>query len=126
MGLRALGLELVNCGDRLYQLNGYPVVWVLNEQRKPIILRVFNGAKEITSGFDQPPQQVTLKAGERATAVVLWRNLVTDPTVVATDGAYLTVAPAAGQPAQDVDPDGPIDVGNTGRIGVSAWRKATT
>ena len=126
MGLRALGLELVNCGDRNYQLNGYPVVWVLNEQRKPIILRVVNGAKEITSGFDQPPQQITLKAGERATAVLLWRNLVTDPTVVATDGAYLTVAPAAGQPAQEVDPDGPIDVGNTGRIGVSAWKRATT
>jgi hypothetical protein len=45
---------------------------------------------------------------------------------VTTDGAYLTVAPAAGQPAEDVDPHGPIDVGNTGRIGVSAWQKATT
>ncbi|MET8252688.1 DUF4232 domain-containing protein [Micromonospora sp. NPDC005197] len=126
MGLRALGLELVNCGDRPYRLNGYPVLWVLNEQRKPIILRVVNGAKEITSGFDQPPQPVTLRKGERAVATVLWRNLVTDSTVVATAGAYLTVAPAAGQPAEEVDPDGPIDVGNTGRIGVSAWRKATT
>ncbi|MET8363292.1 MULTISPECIES: DUF4232 domain-containing protein [unclassified Micromonospora] len=126
MGLRALGLELVNCGDRPYRLNGYPAVWVLNEQRKPIILRVVNGAKEITSGFDQPPQPVTLRKGERAVATVLWRNLVTDSTVVATAGAYLTVAPAAGQPAEEVDPDGPIDVGNTGRIGVSAWRKATT
>ncbi|MEV4659112.1 DUF4232 domain-containing protein [Micromonospora sp. NPDC049301] len=124
MGLRALGLELVNCGDRPYQLNGYPVLRVLDEQRKPIILRVVNGAKAITSGFDQPPRPVTLEAGERATAVVLWRNLVTDSTVVATNGEYLRVAPAAGQPAEDVDPDGPIDVGNTGRIGVSAWKKA--
>ncbi|MDG4761692.1 DUF4232 domain-containing protein [Micromonospora sp. WMMD710] len=79
-----------------------------------------------SAGFDQPPQPFTLRKGERAVATVLWRNLVTDPTVVATDGAYLTVAPAAGQPAEDVDPDGPLDVGNTGRIGVSAWRKATT
>ncbi|WP_433264751.1 DUF4232 domain-containing protein [Micromonospora vinacea] len=124
MGLRALGLELVNCGERPYQLNGYPVLHVFDEQREPIMLRVVNGAKEITSGFDQPPREVTLATGERATAVVLWRNLVTDSTVVATNGEFLTVAPAAGQPAEEVDPDGPIDLGNTGRIGVSAWKKA--
>ncbi|MEU8182328.1 DUF4232 domain-containing protein [Micromonospora sp. NPDC049047] len=124
MGLRALGLELVNCGDRPYQLNGYPVLHVFDEQHEPVMLRVVNGAKEITSGFDQPPRQVTLAAGERATAVVLWRNLVTDSTVVATNGEFLTVAPAAGQPGEEVDPDGPIDLGNTGRIGVSAWKKA--
>ena len=124
MGLRALGLELVNCGEQPYQLNGYPVLHVFDEAREPIMLRVVNGAKEITSGFDQPPRQVTLAAGERATAVVLWRNLVTDSTVVATNGEFLTVAPAAGQPAEEVDPDGPIDLGNTGRIGVSAWKKA--
>lgn len=126
MGLRALGLELVNCGDRPYRLNGYPTVWVLDEQRKPIILAVQNGAKDITSGYDQPPQPITLQKGERAVATVLWRNLVTDSTVVATDGAYLSVAPAAGQPAEEVDPHGPVDVGNTGRIGVSAWRTPTT
>ncbi|WP_435205298.1 DUF4232 domain-containing protein [Micromonospora sp. bgisy143] len=126
MGLRALGLELVNCGDRPYRLNGYPTVWVLDERRKPIILAVVNGAKGITSGFDQPPQPITLHKGERAVATVLWRNLVTDSTVVATDGAYLSVAPAAGQPAEEVDPHGPVDVGNTGRIGVSAWRIPTT
>jgi len=124
MGLRALGIELVNCGDHPYQLNGYPVLHVFDEEREPIMLRVVNGAKEITSGFDQPPRQVTLSAGERATAVVLWRNLVTDSTVVATNGEFLTVAPAAGQPGEEVDPDGPIDLGNTGRIGVSAWKKA--
>ncbi|SCE90210.1 Protein of unknown function [Micromonospora coriariae] len=124
MGLRALGLELVNCGDRPYRVKGYPAPRVLDEDRKLIILRVLPGAKGITPGFDQPPREVTLQAGERATAVVLWRNLVTDSTVVATNGEYLRVAPAAGQPAEDVDPDGPIDVGNTGRIGVSAWKKA--
>ncbi|MBQ0981209.1 DUF4232 domain-containing protein [Micromonospora sp. M61] len=124
MGLRALGLELVNCGDRPYQLNGYPVLHVYDEQREPIMLRVVNGAKEITSGFDQPPRKVALAPDERATAVVLWRNLVTDSTVVATNGEFLTVAPAAGQPPHEVDPDGPVDLGNTGRIGVSAWKKA--
>ncbi|MEU1585835.1 DUF4232 domain-containing protein [Micromonospora sp. NPDC005710] len=126
MGLRALDLELVNCGERPYQLNGYPVLHVFDEAHEPVMLRMVNGAREITSGFDQPPRKVTLAQGERATAVVLWCNLVTDSTVVATNGEFLTVAPAAGQPAEDVDPDGPIDLGNTGRIGVSAWKKATT
>ncbi|MGC5289216.1 DUF4232 domain-containing protein [Micromonospora sp. DT231] len=124
MGLRALGLELVNCGDRPYQLNGYPVLHVFDDKHEPVLLRVVNGGREITSGFDQPPRQITLAPDERATAVVLWRNLVTDSTVVATNGEYLTVAPAAGQPGEEVDPDGPIDLGNTGRIGVSAWKKA--
>ncbi|MFF4878398.1 DUF4232 domain-containing protein [Micromonospora sp. NPDC000668] len=124
MGLRALGLELVNCGDQPYRLKGYPALRVLDEQREPITLRVVPGAKEITPGFDHPPQQFTLQKGERAVATVLWRNLVTDSTVPATNGAYLLVAPTAGQPVEDVDPDGPIDVGNTGRIGVSAWKKA--
>ncbi|MFC5925432.1 DUF4232 domain-containing protein [Micromonospora vulcania] len=124
MGLRALGLELVNCGERPYQLNGYPALRVLDEQREPIMLRVVNGAKEITSGFDQPPRPVTLQTGERATAAVLWRNLVTEATAPASNGEFLLVAPVAGQPATEVDPDGPIDLGTTGRIGVSAWQKA--
>ncbi|MBQ0906468.1 DUF4232 domain-containing protein [Micromonospora sp. U21] len=124
MGLRALGLELVNCGDRPYRIKGYPALRVLDEDRKAIILRVLPGAKEITPGFDQPPREITLAPGDRAVATVLWRNLVTDATVPATNGEYLRVAPAAGQPAEDVDPDGPVDVGNTGRIGVSAWKKA--
>ncbi|MEV4464189.1 DUF4232 domain-containing protein [Micromonospora echinofusca] len=124
MGLRALGLELVNCGTEPYPLNGYPVLRLHDSDGNPIPVRVVEGAKEITSGFDAPPRPLTLRPGERAGAAVLWRNLVTDPTVVATTGERLEVAPAAGRPAQVVGLDGPIDLGNTGRIGVSAWKKA--
>ncbi|MEU8299333.1 DUF4232 domain-containing protein [Micromonospora sp. NPDC048909] len=124
MGLRALGLDLTNCGSTPYLLKGYPVLRVLDEQRAAIPLRTVAGAREITTGFDAPPGQLTLNPGERAHATVLWRNTVTDSTVDASDGEYLEVAPAAGQPAQSVDPDGPIDLGNTGRIGVSAWKAA--
>ncbi|MEU9509022.1 DUF4232 domain-containing protein [Micromonospora sp. NPDC048170] len=125
MGLRALGLQLVNCGTTPYPLNGYPVLRLHDADGKPIPVRLVNGAKEITSGFDDPPRPLTLQPGERAGAAVLWRNLVTDPTVVATNGERLEVAPAEGRPAQIVGLDGPIDLGNTGRIGVSAWKKAT-
>ncbi|MEV1330280.1 DUF4232 domain-containing protein [Micromonospora costi] len=124
MGLRALGLELVNCGTAPYELNGYPVLTVRDEQRQPIRLRVVEGAKGITSGFDTAPRPLTLLPGDRATAVVLWRNTFTDSTGAPANGEYLDVAPAAGQPVQGVDPDGPVDLGNTGRIGVSAWKRA--
>ncbi|MEU7996686.1 DUF4232 domain-containing protein [Micromonospora sp. NPDC049060] len=125
MGLRALGLELVNCGTKPYRLHGYPVLRLFDGDGDPIPVRVVHGAKEITSGFDDPPRPLTLQPGERAGAAVLWRNLVTDPTVVATDGERLEVAPAVGGAAQVVGLDGPVDLGNTGRIGVSAWKKAT-
>jgi hypothetical protein len=126
MGLRALGLEMVNCGTRPYPLDGHPVLRLLDGNGNPIPVQVINGAKGITPGFDDPPRPLTLQPGERAGAAVLWRNLVTDPTVVATEGERLEVAPAVGRPAQPVDPQGPIDLGNTGRVGVSAWKKTTT
>ncbi|MEH1099659.1 DUF4232 domain-containing protein [Micromonospora sp. CPCC 205561] len=123
MGLRALGLELVNCGTEPYRLDGYPVPRLFDGDGDPIPVRVIDGAEGITSGFDDPPRPLILRPGERAGAAVLWRNLVTDPTVVATAGERLEVAPAVGRSAQVVGLDGPIDLGNTGRIGVSAWQK---
>ncbi len=123
MGLRALGLELVNCGTRPYRLHGYPALRLRDGDGEPIPVRVVPGAKEITSGFDDPPRPLVLAPGEAAGAAVLWRNLVTDPTVVATNARHLAVAPAPGQHLQEVDPHGGIDLGNTGRIGVSAWKK---
>ncbi|MGY0007444.1 DUF4232 domain-containing protein [Micromonospora sp. I033] len=124
MGLRAMGLELVNCGDRPYELRGYPAPSLRDVDRAPLRVQVIPGARPITSGFDQPPTRIVLRPGERATAALLWRNLVTDATVVAGNGAYLDVAPLPGRPAYPVELDGPIDLGNTGRLGVSAWKRA--
>ncbi|MEU1685965.1 DUF4232 domain-containing protein [Micromonospora sp. NPDC005707] len=123
MGLRAMGLELVNCGDRPYVLRGYPVPSLRDTDRDPLAVQVIPGARPITSGFDQPPTRIVLRPGERASAALLWRNLVTDATVVASNGAYLDVAPLPGRPAHPVELDGPIDLGNTGRLGVSAWKR---
>ncbi|MFG3598636.1 DUF4232 domain-containing protein [Micromonospora chersina] len=123
MGLRAMGLELVNCGDRPYVLHGYPAPSLRDADRDPLTVKVIPGARPITSGFDQPPTRIVLRPGERASAALLWRNLVTDTTVVASNGAYLDVAPVPGRPAYPVELDGPIDLGNTGRLGVSAWKR---
>ncbi|MFI7072298.1 DUF4232 domain-containing protein [Micromonospora sediminicola] len=123
MGLRAMGLDLVNCGNRPYELRGYPAVALRDADGDPITVRVIPGAAPITSGFDDPPTALVLRPGERAGAALIWRNLVTDATVVATDGVELDVAPVAGRPAYPVALDGPIDLGNTGRLGVSAWKR---
>ncbi|PWU48216.1 DUF4232 domain-containing protein [Micromonospora sp. S4605] len=125
MGLRALGVELINCGTAAYPVHGYPSLRLFDGDGAAIPVQVVEGAKGITSGFDDPPRPLILQPGERAGAALLWRNLVTDSTVVATNGERLEVAPAAGQPPQAVELDGPIDLGNTGRVGVSAWKKVT-
>ena len=123
MGLRAMSLELVNCGSHPYRLHGYPDLRLLDGDGNLIRVRVIHGAKDITSGFDDPPRPLTLAPGEAAGAAVLWRNLVDDPTVVATNAERLEVAPAEGQPTQELAIQGPIDLGNTTRVGVSAWKK---
>ncbi|MBQ1042710.1 MULTISPECIES: DUF4232 domain-containing protein [unclassified Micromonospora] len=123
MGLRAMGLDLVNCGDRPYELRGYPAVVLRDADGDTIPVRIIPGAAPITSGFDDPPTRIVLAPGERAGAALIWRNLVTDATVVATAGTELDVAPSTGRPAYPVALDGPIDLGNTGRLGVSAWKR---
>jgi hypothetical protein len=121
MGLRAMSLKLTNCGKRTYTLKGYPSIRVLDEDGKPLDVRVGHGSSGIATldNFDAPPRQVTLRPNETAVAGVAWRNTVTDPTVPAVNGKALDVAPAEGSPRQTVTEL--IDLGNTGKLGVSPW-----
>ncbi|MFI6031960.1 DUF4232 domain-containing protein [Amycolatopsis magusensis] len=123
MGLRALGILLTNCGTGDYTAHGYPVVRVLDADRRPLDVVVGDGSAPVSApdSYDVPPQPVTVKPGEQVTARVLWRNTVLDSTVPATNGHYLEIAPAAGEPAQVVAPQGGIDLGTTGRLAVNAW-----
>jgi hypothetical protein len=123
MGLRALPIRLANCGTAPLTVTGYPALRVLDEDHKPIDVKVANGADSVAlvPSLDHPPTTVTLAPGQQAEATVLWKNTVTDATVVATSGTYFDVAPASGQPWQTREPDGPIDLGNTGKLGVSPW-----
>jgi hypothetical protein len=123
MGLRAMPVDMVNCGTIPYTISGYPAVRVLDNDRKPLDVKVSNGTSSIAliDGLDAAPKPVTLKPGEKVGAVLVWRNTVTDPTVTAMNGTYLEIAPAGGQPPQTVTLNGGIDLGNTGKLGVSAW-----
>ena len=123
MGLRALGIRLTNCGTRDYTANGYPVVRVLDEDRQPLDITVGNGSSPVSApdSYDVPPRPVTLRPGEQVTARILWRTTVTDSTVRTTEGRYLEIAPAPGEPTQIIAPRGGIDLGTTGRLAVNDW-----
>jgi hypothetical protein len=128
MGLRAMTIELRNCGTADFSLNGYPEVRVLDEDKDQLPIAIGHGEQGISTGtaWDDPPQPLVLHPGDRARSSLVWRNTVTDglPAV----GRYLVVAPLEGQPGQTVEdgPDQPpvnIDLGTTGKLGVQAWRR---
>jgi hypothetical protein len=131
MGLRVMNLELTNCGAQPQTISGYPVLTLLDEEGEPFAVEVLHGAEPVTpndefctptGAFDPGPQPVTLGPGDHAVALVVWRNTTTtvDPAEIVL-APTLTVAPTEGAPPQDVTPDGPLDLGNTGRLGISAW-----
>lgn len=125
MGLRAVTITLVDCGSRPYKLDGYPGIRVLDQDGSPLTVAVSHGSRAISpvDSFDRAPEPLTLRPGERAEFGMIWRNTVTDPTVVAANGTAVEITPAPGRPAQRFTPGYPIDLGNTGKLGVSAWRK---
>jgi hypothetical protein len=121
MGLRVHGLELLNCGTRPYPVRGYPAVQILDADRQPLDLDVFNGKSVITmlDSIDAPAEAITLKPGESAWATIAWRT-------TARDGIFIEAAPLPGRPSQTVDPGQMIDLGDGGRLGVGPWRRAAT
>ena len=119
MGLRGATLTLRNCGDRPYTLNGYPSLRVLDEDRQPFDVQIVRGSTQLR---DPGPKPLTVRPGKTAVFSVRWRNLVTDATTTAVAGTYLEVRPAPGRPVVIVEADGPIDLGNTGRMEETAWR----
>jgi hypothetical protein len=125
MGLRALGVTLVNCGHETYRVNGYPAVQALGKDHRPVTVKVLHGVTDITGSIPDwsgPPHPVTLKPGQQAECVVVWRSTYDDIRHPPVNAPYLKMAPAAGRPSVILTPDGPVDLGSTGRLGVSPWR----
>ncbi|MEU2793094.1 DUF4232 domain-containing protein [Streptomyces sp. NPDC007100] len=119
MGTRAMNITLTNCGTRPYEVNGYAGIRVLDEQRKPLDVKISHGSDVVD---DVGPEPLTLKPGERAVAVLMWRNLVTDATVPATNGAFLDITPAEGGGGPQTVREH-VDLGTTGKLGVTAWHR---
>ncbi|MGW0824760.1 DUF4232 domain-containing protein [Streptomyces sp. NPDC002845] len=124
MGLRAMSVTVTNCGTTTYDVYGYPDVQVLDEHREALDVQILEGTEPVTTGQPDPgPHPVSLKPGQSAHTVLVWRNTVTDTTTTAVSGTYLRFATALGRPAEIITPQGRIDLGNTGRIGTTAWAR---
>ncbi|MFC8535229.1 DUF4232 domain-containing protein [Streptomyces sp. NPDC057249] len=122
MGLRVVGIHLANCGTTDYRLNGYPALRLLDEGRDPVSgVEILHGTTAISTGIggDAEPRPVTLRPGESAYANLAWRNTTTDGDPV--NAPYVEVTAKPGAEPVTVTPE--LDLGTTGRLGVSPWTK---
>ncbi|MFJ7997864.1 DUF4232 domain-containing protein [Streptomyces sp. NPDC096310] len=121
MGLRAMTVTLTNCGTGTHELNGYPSVRVLDEDRDPYDIEVLKGTDAIhMAGTAPDPAPVTLKPGESARSGLTWRMMSPD-----TSTTYLEITPATGERPQTMETlDGPLDLTDTGQLGTSPWQKS--
>ncbi|MEU6986632.1 DUF4232 domain-containing protein [Streptomyces sp. NPDC046324] len=125
MGLRAMPVTLTNCGAGEQRVDGYPDVRVRDVERRPMDVTVLKGPGPITRLDDPGPHPVALKPGESARSVFVWRYSAVDASTRRGSGVYVDIAPAAGAERQTVEPDGGLDIGETGLLGTTAWDKVT-
>ncbi|WP_348519315.1 DUF4232 domain-containing protein [Blastococcus sp. TF02-09] len=121
-GERAVTLSLVNCGSAPHPVTGYPGLELLDEERQPIEVEVVETPDPIGTGAVTGPTPLTLGPGQRAQAVLLWRNTV-ELGAANTPGSYLAVTPSPQEQLQVVALQ--VDLGTTGRLTVGPWTPAT-
>jgi len=118
-----LTLSVTDCarGDRT--VSGYPRVEVLGTDHRPVHVDIHQGIT-VTDAIDDPaPTRLRLHPGERATAALAWRDLVTGDGT----GPYAPVVGSAlriavGGPAQTLPAT--LDLGSAGRLDITAWYQA--
>jgi hypothetical protein len=123
MGLRVVGLNLTNCGTRVYHLNGFPLLELLDKDRKPVPgIKVVKGSGgvAIVAGFDTSARPVVLEPGQTAIAGLMWRN-TTEAGAAPVNVPYVRVKDKPGARPVMVTPE--LDLGTTGRLAVSPWKK---
>ncbi|MFJ7078215.1 DUF4232 domain-containing protein [Streptomyces sp. NPDC098781] len=125
MGLRVVGLHLVNCGSGPHRVNGYPKLEVQDEDHDTVDgVRILQGTDRISTGTggDGSPQPVVLRPGEAAVAQLAWRNTTQFGEPV--NAPYVRVWAEPGADPVTVVPE--LDLGTTGKLGVGPWKKDTT
>ncbi|MFL5992941.1 MAG: DUF4232 domain-containing protein [Streptomyces sp.] len=125
MGLRVVGLHLVNCGTGSTRLNGYPKLTIQDADHHTVDgVRILQGTDQISTGLggDSRPRPVVLRPGEAAVAELAWRNTTQGGASVNAPYVRVWATPAA-DPLM-VAPE--LDLGTTGKLGVGPWRKDET
>lgn len=122
MGLRAMTVTLTNCGTRDMRLNGYPSVQVLDVDRKPMDVSVLKGTEPVTSMDDPGTHPVTLKPGDAARSSFVWRYSAVNAATQEGSGVHVRIAPDPRTAKQTVQPEGGLDIGDTGFLGTTAWQ----
>ncbi|MFI5733052.1 DUF4232 domain-containing protein [Kribbella sp. NPDC051587] len=112
MGVRVLGIHWENCGTRTVSVNGQPRLQLLDESHRPV------NDIEITN--DGKAQPLVLKRGERATATLTWRNTL-EAGLTNVNSPYARVWAKRGAAPVMLTPE--FDLGSTGKLAVSPWKK---
>ncbi|MFI8386035.1 DUF4232 domain-containing protein [Streptomyces sp. NPDC085540] len=125
MGLRVADFQLVNCGAQPYVLEGYPQLSLRDDRNDPLEVAVEHGSAGITTGtpnLDEAPRPVTLAPGQAALFGIVWRNLVTESATPAVTARIVEVEPRPGAPRLWLRLAAPVDLGNTGKLGLGPWQ----
>nr|WP_241835229.1 DUF4232 domain-containing protein [Pseudofrankia asymbiotica] len=126
MGLRAVSLDLENCGTRDYPLEGYPLLELLDDDRSRVDgVQIVHGSGGIATvpGFDEPAGPLVLKPGESARSALMWRN-TTELGPAPVNIPYVRVR--AQQGADPVIVTLHLDLGTTGRLAAQPWAHPPT
>lgn len=124
MGLRTVGVRLVNCGKDDYTLDGFPQLALLDGQYEPVTgvdVQAGPGSPATDAGESAEPRPLTLAPGEGAVSVIVWRN-TTELGTAAVNVPYVRVRAKSG--AAPVTLALRLDLGTTGKLGVGPWRAA--
>ncbi|MET8690037.1 DUF4232 domain-containing protein [Streptomyces sp. NPDC004732] len=124
MGLRAMSVTMTNCGDGAREVDGYPDIRVRGLDRELFDVTVLKGTEPVTTMDDPGPSRVVLGPGESAYTSLVWRYSAVDAATRRGSGVYVEIGPAKGAPRQTIEPDGGLDIGETGMLGTTAWQKS--
>ncbi|WP_431781609.1 DUF4232 domain-containing protein [Streptomyces chumphonensis] len=116
--LSLLRVMMLNCGKEPFAVNGHPDVRVLDEDGEALDVTVHEGVSAVSEvrGFNGEPKKLSLRPGETAMAVLVWRP------GGGAGGRSVDVAPAEGDPWQSVTSLGGKDFAAAGELAVSPWK----
>ncbi|MGA4845711.1 DUF4232 domain-containing protein [Streptomyces sp. G5(2025)] len=123
-GLRAMSVKATNCGKGVRELNGYPDIRVRGVDRELFDVTVLKGTEPVTTMDDPGPSRVRLKPGQSAYTSLVWRYSAVDASTLHGSGVYVEIGTAKGAPRQTIEPDGGLDIGETGMLGTTAWQRS--